>query len=144
MVRTIRPEDAEAIKRICEAELGHQTTAELVRQRIGELSCDGHCYIAVAEDEETHAVLGVIQAQKYDLLYGEVGWNAIALAVTRQAQGRGIGRQLLGSLEEHAKKQGDTFIRLNVNVTRTKAHGFYQHMGYCCDKTQNRFIKQVK
>lgn len=104
---------------------------------------DGHYYLAVFEDEATHQVLGFIQAEQYTLLYGERGWNIIALAADPQAQGRGVGKELLLSLEAHARQLGCTFVRLNSNVTRTGAHGFYEHLGYLCDKSQKRFIKQL-
>ena len=143
MIRIVQQRDAEAIKSICRSELGHITTVSLLRQRIKELSRNDHYYIRVFEDENTHQVLGFIQAEKYNLLYGENGWNIIALAVEEKAQGRGIGTQLLLSLETFAKEWGDTFVRLNSNMARTEAHAFYQHLGYHCDKTQKRFIKNM-
>lgn len=143
MIRAIQPNDAEGIKGICESALGHQTTVELLRQRIGELADNENYYIAVFEDDAAHAVLGFIQAEKYNLLYGDNGWNIIALAVAQEAQGHGIGKQLLKSLECRAKEMNDTFIRLNCNIVRTEAHKFYQHMGYDCDKSQKRFIKNI-
>jgi len=143
MIRPIQPEDAQAIRNICEAALGHSTTAALLKQRIQELGSDDHYYLAAFEDEATHQVLGFIQAEQYTLLYGERGWNIIALAAESQAQGQGVGKQLLRSLDAHAKQSGCTFVRLNSNVTRTGAHGFYEHLGYCCDKSQKRFIKYL-
>lgn len=143
MIRVIQQKDAETIKNICESELGHKTTVILLRQRIEELANNDHYYIMVFEDDQTHQILGFIQAEKYILLYGGNGWNIIALAVETNAQGRGIGKQLLLSLEKHAEELGYTFIRLNSNVVRTEAHAFYQHLGYQCDKTQKRFIKQI-
>ena len=143
MIRVIQQKDAETIKNICESELGHKTTVALLRQRIEELADNDHYYIMVFENDQTHQVLGFIQAEKYNLLYGDNGWNIIALAVESNAQGRGIGKQLLLSLENYAKKSGYTFIRLNSNTVRTEAHAFYQHLGYQCDKTQKRFIKQI-
>ena len=135
MIRVIQQKDAEVIKNICESELGHKTTVSLIRQRIEELSHNDHYYIMVFDDDHTHQVLGFIQAEKYNLLYGGNGWNIIALAVEPNAQGHGIGKQLLLSLENHAKKLGYTFIRLNSNIVRTEAHAFYQHLGYHCDKS---------
>ena len=143
MIRVIQQKDAEVIKNICESELGHKTTVSLIRQRIEELSHNDHYYIMVFDDDHTHQVLGFIQAEKYNLLYGGNGWNIIALAVEPNAQGHGIGKQLLLSLENHAKKLGYTFIRLNSNIVRTEAHAFYQHLGYHCDKSQKRFIKHI-
>ena len=128
MIRVIQPKVAEVIKNICESELGHKTTVALLRQRIEELSVNDNYYIKVFVDAQTHRVLGFIQAEKYNLLYGENGWNIIALAVESNAQRRGIGKQLLLSLENHAMELGYTFIRLNSNIVRTEAHEFYQHL----------------
>lgn len=143
MVRLIRAADAAEVKRICESSLGHRTDEALIARRIGELSADPAFYLAVWEDEATHAVLGFLQAQTYPLLYGESGWNLIALAVAPEARGTGIGRALLSSLEAHARARGARFVRLNSRVEREDAHGFYLHLGYQCDKTQKRFIRRL-
>ena len=143
MIRNIRIKDASALEHICKAALGHETTIVHLERRIKELSRDPYYYIGVYEDDATQRVLGFIQAEKYELLYGGNGWNVIALAVSPDAQKRGIGRQLLSALEERAAEEGYTFVRLNCNTVRTDAHAFYQRMGYTCDKMQKRFIKTI-
>ena len=144
MIRSIRPQDAQALVHICETALKHETDAATIRQRIRELSSNDSYYIAVYEDDKDHRVLGFIQAERYNLLYGGNGWNVIALAVDPEAQRQGIGKQLLKSLEEKAAANQYTFIRLNCNVVREEAHAFYHGMDYTCDKTQKRFIKEIK
>ena len=143
MIRGICIEDAESIRRICEQSLGHETTKQLICQRIKELSDNSNYYIIVYEDDSSHHVLGFLQAEKYHLLYGDNGWNIIALAVSHDAQKQGIGKQLLLSLEEYAECIGYSFVRLNCNVIRDDAHAFYLSQGYTCDKTQKRFIKHI-
>ncbi len=143
MIRNICYEDAESIRRICKQSLGHETTKQLVCQRIKELADNSNYYIAVYEDESSHDVLGFIQAERYNLLYGENGWNIIALAVAEENQKRGIGKQLLRSLEEYTERTGYSFVRLNCNIIRDDAHAFYLSQGYKCDKTQKRFIKYI-
>lgn len=144
MIRCIREEDAERIRDIAEKQLGHASSADLIRQRIEELSGNDAYHIAVYEDDESHRVEGFLQAERYNLLYGENGWNVIALAVDAPMQKKGIGRQLLSSLEARAAEDGYTFVRLNCNTVRKEAHEFYRHMGYRCDKTQSRFIRNLK
>ena len=144
MIRNIQMEDAPALEQICKTALGYETTAGYLRHRIQELSHDPCYFIAVYEDDVTHQILGFIQAEKYNLLYGDNGFNIIALAVSPMAQRQGIGKQLLTSLEDHAAERGYTFIRLNCNIVRQDAHAFYHHMGYTCDKTQKRFIRSIK
>ena len=144
MIRSIKPQDAQSLVRICETALKHETNAATIQQRIRELSSNDSYYIAVYEDDKDHRVLGFIQAERYNLLYGGNGWNVIALAVDPEAQRQDIGKQLLKSLEERAAADQYTFIRLNCNIIREEAHAFYQSMDYTCDKTQKRFIKEIK
>ena len=144
MIRNVGTQDAQALARICKTALCHETDSAAMKQRIQELSLNDSYYIAVYEDDHDHRVLGFIQAERYNLLYAGNGWNIIALAVDPEAQRQGIGKKLLTSLEEKASAEKYTFIRLNCNVFRKEAHAFYQSMEYICDKTQKRFIKEIK
>ena len=123
MIRSIQVEDAPALEHICKTALGHKTTSAHLKDRIQELSHDPCYYIAVYEDDVTHQILGFIQAEKYNLLYGDDGWNIIALAVSPKAQRQGIGKQLLTSLENQAAKQGYAFIRLCIDITCSQQTG---------------------
>ena len=143
MIRNVRSEDAQALVSICKTALFHETDSVTMKRRIQELSLNDSYYIAVYEDDNDHRVLGFIQAERYNLLYAGNGWNIIALAVDPEAQRHGIGKKLLNALEEKASDDQYTFIRLNCNIIREKAHVFYQSMGYICDKTQKRFIKEI-
>ena len=143
MIRNVSSRDAQALVRICKTALLHETDTATIRQRIQELSPDQSYYIAVYENDRDHQVLGFIQAERYNLLYGGNGWNIIALAVDPEAQRQGIGKKLLNALEAKASAEKYTFVRLNCNVIREEAHVFYQSMGYICDKTQKRFIKEL-
>ena len=144
MIRNVRPRDAQALVRICKTALKHETDSGTIKQRIEELSRNDSYYIAVYEDDHDHRVLGFIQAEKYNLLYGGNGWNIIALAVDPEVQRQGIGKKLLNALEKKASDDRYSFIRLNCNIVRKEAHAFYQSMEYTCDKTQKRFIKEIK
>lgn len=143
MIRTIQQKDVSAIARICEEALGHRASTEVIARRIGELATDSAYYIVAFESESDHEVKGFLQAEKYDLLYGEKGWNIIALAVVPEAQGQGVGKALLTALEQYAEKSEAAFVRLNSRVERTNAHAFYEHLGYHCDKVQKRFLKHI-
>jgi DNA-binding MarR family transcriptional regulator/GNAT superfamily N-acetyltransferase len=50
--------------------------------------------------------------------------------VAGSARGLGIGRRLLGELENHAAAAGATTIRLETNQTLTEAIGLYRSAGY--------------
>ena len=143
MIRNVQSQDARDLVRICKTALKHETDTLTIKRRIQELSLNDSYYIAVYEDDHDHRVLGFIQAERYNLLYGGNGWNIIALAVDPEARRQGIGKTMLNVLEEKAAAEKYTFIRLNCNIIREEAHAFYQCMGYICDKTQKRFIKEI-
>ena len=143
MIRPIELQDAEKIADICRDTLGHDVSVSTLLKRIPELKDDSAYFIRVSCDEHSGNVNGFIQAQKYDLLYGNSGFNIIALAVQSSAQKKGLGKELVKTLELYAVKNGASFIRLNSRIERTDAHRFYLHLGYQCDKTQKRFIKEL-
>ncbi len=69
-------------------------------------------------------------------------FNIMALAVSKYAEKRGIGKALMtGVEEEKVKKRGITAIRLILAEYRVEAHQFYEHIGYHSDKMQKRFLK---
>ena len=88
MVRKILKEDAKEVALICQNELNHKTQINIISERINELSKDDHYFIRVFDDGN---VSGFIQAEEYTLLYGDKGWNIIALAVSSEKQHRGYG-----------------------------------------------------
>jgi len=142
MIRRMNGADADAVWEIFVTSLGYSCTADVVRRRIADLEQDAHHVMLVWEDEATGSVDGFIHAERYETLHDEGGWNVIALAVMPRAQGNGIGRALLAAVEGLARDGGGAFVRLNSRVERVQAHGFYEHLGYDCDKVQKRFIKR--
>ena len=105
MIRNVQSQDAQDLVRICKTALKHETDTLTIKQRIQELSLNDSYFIAVYEDDHDHRVLGFIQAERYNLLYGGNGWNIIALAVDPEARRQGIGKTMLNVLEEKAAVQ---------------------------------------
>lgn len=143
MIRAAKVEDAQAIYEAITRSLGYHCTLDMVSGRIAALTGESHCISLVWADDGSGEVGGFLHALRYDTLHNEGGWDVVSLAVIPELQGRGVGRQLLAALEEMVVAQGGSFVRLNSRVERTEAHGFYEHLGYTCDKLQKRFIKQV-
>jgi DNA-binding MarR family transcriptional regulator/GNAT superfamily N-acetyltransferase len=52
------------------------------------------------------------------------------LWVAPAARGTGLGRRLLARLEQHAREQGSTVVRLDTNATLTEAIALYRSAGY--------------
>ena len=144
MIRKIKIEEAEAVRRLCNISLGYSVSIETVMRQIQKLSEDvNHHYIYVYEDEELQTVVGFVHAEVYESLYSYAGLNILGLAVLPEFQGKGIGRELMHYLEVNAKNDSVSFVRLNSADYRVEAHKFYESIGYVCDKTQKRFIKRL-
>ncbi|SMG29870.1 GNAT family N-acetyltransferase [Agreia pratensis] len=50
--------------------------------------------------------------------------------VTASARGLGVGRALIGAVEEHARLRGITLIRLETGLPQTAAIALYERSGY--------------
>ena len=144
MLRDIKAVDVEAICVINKEALGYTFSPEETASQLAKLSQDSHLYLLGYEDDTSHELVGYIHAEVYESLYSKAGFNILALAVLPQSQGRGFGRDLLEGLEKETKRRGYEFIRLNSADHRLGAHGFYERVGYTCDKVQKRFIKLIK
>jgi GNAT superfamily N-acetyltransferase len=77
----------------------------------------------------------------YYLPLGTTTCRITALVVTSEAQGRGLGRQLLREAERRARTGGAARLELTSGSQRTDAHAFYKACGYG-DGTV-RFIKRL-
>ena len=130
MLRDLRETDVKAICEINQEALGYSFSLEETDSQLARLSQDSH-----------HFLLGYVHAEVYESLYSKAGFNILALAVSPQAQGQGIGKSLLQGLEKEAKRRSYGFIRLNSADNRLGAHAFYEKVGYTCDKVQKRFIR---
>jgi ribosomal protein S18 acetylase RimI-like enzyme len=62
--------------------------------------------------------------------YGDDSAHLNLLAVEPGSQRRGIGRGLLGWLEETARVAGTFIIRLEFRATNERARAFYEALGY--------------
>lgn len=141
MLRDLKTTDVAAICEINKEALGYSFSLEETSSQLDKLSQDSHHFLLGYEDAASHVLIGYVHAEVYESLYSNAGFNILALAVSPQAQGQGIGKTLLQGLEHEAKKRGYNFIRLNSADHRLGAHAFYEKVGYTCDKTQKRFIR---
>jgi GNAT superfamily N-acetyltransferase len=88
------------------------------------------------------AVCGLIALDfMYYLPLGTTTCRITALVVTPEAQGRGLGRQLLREAERRARAGGAARLELTSGSQRIDAHAFYRACGYG-DGTV-RFIKRL-
>ena len=92
MLRDVQETDVKAICYINQEALGYSFSPEETASQLARLSQDSHHFLLGYEDEASHALLGYVHAEVYESLYSKAGFNILALAVSPQAQGQGIGK----------------------------------------------------
>jgi ribosomal protein S18 acetylase RimI-like enzyme len=95
----------------------------------------------VAEDEGT--VVGMAYAQRAtDYFTEEAHGHLGILAVAAEAEGQGIGRALLETVEHWSRDCGFRFLSLNVFADNARAIDVYEKAGYRADFV--RFVKPLR
>jgi GNAT superfamily N-acetyltransferase len=89
--------------------------------------------ILVAEDPPGTAVGFVFATTRQDYFTGRPHAHIEVLAVRPAAQGRGIGRTLIGAVEDWARRRGHAHVTLNVFADNTRARTVYQRLGYLAE-----------
>ena len=64
-----------------------------------------------------------------------------AIAVSADAEGRGVGRALLEANEANVRKHGARSLTLHVISTNSRARSFYERSGYFGEML--RYIKKL-
>lgn len=139
-IREIEPSDAGGIQSICEKDLGYECSLSLVEDKIKSLDKKREQVFVAAING---SIGGFIHVEKYDTLYFETMCNVLGLAVAKDFQKMGLGKNLLTAGENWAKQNGIKCMRVNSGITRVEAHKFYRHLGYESEKEQLRFIKHI-
>ncbi|TQV66516.1 GNAT family N-acetyltransferase [Exilibacterium tricleocarpae] len=88
------------------------------------------CFCRLATDSNGQLLGFILVSLCEELLSHEPSAHVEALAVTRDAQGRGIGRQLLEDAERCAQERGALSMSLHVFGNNTRARGLYARQGY--------------
>ncbi len=136
-IRKAACSDGAAIERINKEALGYEFSETAASLKSILQNPD---YILFAAELDGR-VIGYIHGADYSTTYSRPLKNILTLAVLPDVQGEGVGRALLSALEDWAKAEGAAGVRLVSGANRTKAHGFYIHMGYFMRKEQKNFMK---
>ena len=140
-VRPAKESDAEALAHLA-CELGYPTTASQVLERLCAVKGDDSRETFVAADDRGK-ILGWIQVAEARSLESEPRAEITGLVVDSRHRGAGIGQQLVEQGEAWARAKGFEVIGVRSNVTRERAHSFYQRLGYAVVKSQKVFRKPL-
>jgi GNAT superfamily N-acetyltransferase len=95
---------------------------------------DGRAESITLVAELSGDIIGFIDARLYqptDAMHRQMIYCLVSeIAVRRQHQNHGIGRQLLLAAEDWGRQHGAEFAALEYHSANTRAAAFYQHMNY--------------
>ncbi len=150
-IRAATPADGEAMMalmpRLAAFEIPESRTpehlwrddAELLREWI-DGGTNG-CLVHVAESKKGEILGFTMIRLRPELLSHEPSSHLETIAVAEGAEGKGIGRALLNTAEDAARKHGAQTITLHVFSTNARARQFYERAGY--DGELIRYIKPI-
>src|SRR5262245_13197851 len=139
-VRAARPSDAEGIAQLT-LQLGYDVDGAEVAARLARMLARPDHRFLVAELDGR--LVGCVHAIVWEFV--ETGACVVlsGLVVDRSLRGKGVGRTLLGKVEEGAMEQGCSVVRRWSSVGRSEAHRFYEQLGYSNVKSQHVFVKSL-
>lgn len=140
-IRPARQEDAAAVAEISASALGYVFGREETEKALTAALArsDDRVFVAIASD----MVVGFVHGQDYETLYAPSYKNIMGIAVAAEHRRKGIGRALLGKIEQWAAETGAAGVRLVSGMEREEAHRFYDACGYAEQKRQLNFRKEI-
>ncbi|GAB2962019.1 GNAT family N-acetyltransferase [Micromonospora polyrhachis] len=141
----LRPVDRPDVTRLAVLldQLGYPTDPAAADERLDYWLGDPASFLlgAAVEDE----LVGVAALHVCPILEvtGRFG-RLVALVVDDRHRGRGVGRALVGAVEQRAREAGCLFMEVTSSRRRDRAHRFYRDLGYadtCGQKA--RFTKPL-
>lgn len=138
-IRAARVQDADELACLA-TELGYETAD--IAKRLGQLLCRDDHFIIVACGDDDH-LLGTVTAERRSLLLCGLQVEIMGLIVGAGARRRGVGKALIGGVEDWGRQLGVEHIVVRSNVVRPDSHPFYEGIGYRRDKTQHVYSKSL-
>ena len=127
-IRPARFTDAGALAHLL-TELGYPQDAERARGQLAQWAGDPRGTVLVAELDGVTA--GVIAAHVVPSLGGRGPFvRVVTLAVDSTRRRAGVGRRLLGAVEDWAAEMGCSDIEVTSRRSREDAHTFYRAQGF--------------
>ena len=139
LIRQANINDAEGIQKINKLALGYDFSLSDTTTMLSNILCKPNDIIFVADDKGI--IAGYAHGSDYDCTYMMSLKNIMAIGVLEEYRGNGIGRLLINAIENWARNDGCSGVRLISSLYRTEAHKFYLRCGYFDRKDQKNFMK---
>ncbi len=140
-IRPARLEDAEALATLA-TQLGYPSTPEEIAARLRQILPHPDHAVFVAEQPGAGA-RGFAHVLAGIALESGLRAEILGLVTDEALRSRGIGRRLVAEAERWAQARGFPVLCVRCNVVRSRAHRFYEELGFECAKTQKYFRKSL-
>ena len=138
-VREATLEDAPKLAPLL-GELGYPVSASDLLTRMRRLIGRDDQKVLVAERDGSP--LGVLALHVFPVLaYDRDLAMIMALVVTQQARGLGVGRALIDRAAAIGKASGASRLMVTTHVRRAGAHAFYERLGF--EFTGRRYVRPI-
>ena len=140
-VRMAELQDATRLAELSKV-LGYPVEAEQLADRLETILRKKEHAVFVAITP-TDSVVGWIHATEQLVLESGPSCEILGLVVDANQRGHGIGRLLVGQVEEWAIDRGLRQITVRSNIIRVESHPFYERLGFARVKTQHAYRKEL-
>jgi ribosomal protein S18 acetylase RimI-like enzyme len=138
-VRAPEAGDMEALADLM-TQLGYETRASEMQMRMETILAKKNyaTYVAVSGGK----VCGMIGTQiSYSYEHNNPGARILALVVSENMRGRGVGEALIAAAEKDLAQKNIRRVAVYTHFRRTRAHEFYEKLGYT--KNGFRLVKEL-
>jgi GNAT superfamily N-acetyltransferase len=140
-IRRALLDDAAEVARLT-TELGYGASEGVISLRLSALVQQPSHFVAVAEVRPATLAGWVSAERRLILQYGE-RVEISALVVDSTQRRSGIGRSLIGAVEQWATECGIASLLVRSRIDRSESHAFYLSAGYVRGKTQHVYSKSL-
>jgi GNAT superfamily N-acetyltransferase len=137
-IRAVREADSSAIALLI-GQLGYSLTPDEAALRLSAVLETANHRAWVFEESGT--VLGILHAFFRPAFDNPPEVMVQTLVVEASARSKGIGEALMAKAEQWAREQGSTTVSLYSRADRSRAHQFYERLGYVKTATSARMRK---